>query len=62
MHTAMCIWIWFIFRLRTGRTTVKVQCISVDDMHIKRDHIGQFILALRQAYIVPSGKSYTVII
>jgi Protein of unknown function. len=62
MHTSVCICIWFVFRLRTGRTTIKVQCISVDDMHIKRDQIGQFTLPLRQAHIVPSGKSYTVII
>jgi hypothetical protein len=58
----MYICIRFIFRLRAGRTTIKVQCISVDDMSIKRDQIGQFVLALRQAHIVPSGKSYTVII
>ncbi|XP_023708838.1 centrosomal protein of 120 kDa isoform X3 [Cryptotermes secundus] len=45
-------------RLRSGRAAIKVQCFAVNHIHRGRNHIGNFVMSLRQAHFVPSGKSY----
>jgi hypothetical protein len=62
MCTLIYILFMFICRLRSDRIAVKVQCFSVDQMHIERNRIGNFHMDLRQAHFVPSGKSCAVII
>ncbi|KAJ4441084.1 hypothetical protein ANN_10934 [Periplaneta americana] len=48
-------------RLRTAGNPIKVNCFSVDSMRTKKDRIGSFIINLRQAHIVPSGKFHSEI-
>ncbi|PSN31306.1 hypothetical protein C0J52_14631 [Blattella germanica] len=45
-------------RLRTCGGNIKVQCFLVDGSQTKKQRLGHFVISLREAHVVPNGKSF----